>query len=142
VVRGNDAMTLLDERRETFVMEGKGVRCVSDRPWVTAAETCECLMAYLSIGEIDQARTLFEWAQSLRSDDGHYWTGIVFPQLIHFPGEEKSTYTAASVLLAADALTRTSPASALFVDHDFLPDLIDLHTTDLHTTADVENSLD
>jgi hypothetical protein len=24
-----------------FVVEGRGVRCVSDRPWVTAAETCE-----------------------------------------------------------------------------------------------------
>lgn len=137
VVRGNDAVTRLNERQGTFVMEGKGVRCVSDRPWVTAAETCECLMAYLSIGEFDHARTLFEWAQSLRADDGHYWTGIVFPQLIHFPGEEKSTYTAASVILAADALSRTSPASALFVDHDLLPDLIDLHAT-----ADVKNSLD
>ena len=27
-----------------------GVRCVSDRPWVTAAETCECVMALDAIG--------------------------------------------------------------------------------------------
>ena len=27
---------------DTFVMDGNGVRCVTDRPWITAAETCEC----------------------------------------------------------------------------------------------------
>ena len=26
---------------------------VSDRPWVTAAETCECAMAYLGVGDRD-----------------------------------------------------------------------------------------
>ena len=35
-------------------------------------------------------------------------------------------YTAASVLLTADALAAASPASALFVDHDaLLPPLLD-----------------
>ena len=33
-----------------FVMDGCGVRCVSDRPWVTAAETCEYAMANLAVG--------------------------------------------------------------------------------------------
>ena len=100
-----------------------GVRCVSDRPWITAAETCECMLAYLSLGERDFARTLFGWAQILRNEDGHYWTGIVFPEMVHFPGGEKSTYTSASIVLAADALSGTSAASGLFVDHDLLPEL-------------------
>ena len=38
---------------------GMGVRCVSDRPWITAAETCECLLAYLAVGERDLALELF-----------------------------------------------------------------------------------
>jgi hypothetical protein len=84
---------------------------------VTAAETCECLLAYLSLGERDMALTLFEWAQGLRDDDGHYWTGIVFPEMVHFPGNERSTYTAASIVLAADALSGATPAADLFVDH-------------------------
>ncbi len=46
-------------RFDAFVMDGKGVRCVSDRPWVTAAETCECVMAHLSVGDTERALDLF-----------------------------------------------------------------------------------
>lgn len=134
VVRGADGRERLGGRLDTFLVEGMGVRCVSDRPWVTAAETCECLLAYLSLGERDLATTLFSWAQHLRDDDGHYWTGIVFPEMVHFPGGEKSTYTAASIVLAADALSGSSPASDLFVDHDALPALI--RTEDTADVAD------
>ncbi|MCX7619520.1 MAG: hypothetical protein N2037_01600 [Acidimicrobiales bacterium] len=123
VLRGDEGLERLDAREATFVVEGLGVRCVSDRPWVTAAETCECLLAYLSLGERDRAVKLFEWAQQLRADDGHYWTGIVFPEMVHFPGDEKTTYTGASIVLAADALSGTSAASGLFIDHELLPEL-------------------
>jgi hypothetical protein len=124
VLTGDEGLAHLEARRDTFLVDGLGVRCVSDRPWITAAETCECLLSYLSLGERDIAHTLFEWAQGLRDDDGRYWTGVVFPEMVHFPGGEKSTYTAASIVLAADALSGTSPASQLFVDHDALPALI------------------
>jgi hypothetical protein len=110
----------------TFIMEGKGTRCVSSNPWTTAAETCECVMAHLAVGEVDKAWDLFRWIQILRDDDGAYFTGIVYPEEVHYPGNERSTYTSAAVVLAADALTRTSPASGLFVDHDLLPELVDL----------------
>jgi hypothetical protein len=112
-----------------FVMEGKGVRCVSSNPWTTAAETCECVMAHLAVGEDAKAWDLFRWIQHLRDDDGAYFTGIVYPELVHYPGDERSTYTSAAVVLAADALTRTSPASGLFVDHDELPALVDIGAT-------------
>ena len=95
---------------------------MSDRPWITAAETCECLLAYLSVGRTDFALELFRQAQTLRSEDGYYWTGIVYPEQVHFPGDERSTYTAAAVILAADALAQSSPASRLFTDHSFLPE--------------------
>ncbi len=51
----------------TFVVDGRGVRCVSDRPWVTAAETCELVMALDAIGSHDHARQLFGWVQFLRA---------------------------------------------------------------------------
>ena len=48
---------------DTFVMEGTGVRCVSDDPWVTAAETGECALAHLAVGERDTRRsTCSRWA--------------------------------------------------------------------------------
>ena len=115
----------LAEGWETFIMEGKGTRCVSDRPWITAAETCECVLAHLGVGEEERALDLFRWVQHLQTDDGGWHTGIVYPELKHFPGGERSSYTAAAVVLAADALSRTSPASSLFVDHTLLPELLD-----------------
>jgi hypothetical protein len=125
VLRGDAGRERLADRWDTFIMEGRGTRCVSDRPWVTAAETCECVLAHLSVDEPEKAFDLFRWCQVLRADDGAYYTGIVYPELKHFPGAERSTYTAAAVVLAADALSRTSPASGLFVDHDLLPELVD-----------------
>lgn len=99
---------------DRFVLPGAGVRCVHDRPWVTTAETSECAIAHLAAGSDVRALELFTWAQALRADDGSYFTGIVLPEGVHYPGEERSTYSAAAVLLAADALSGTSPASGLF----------------------------
>jgi hypothetical protein len=126
VVAAGDGRARLAERHDTFVLDGRGVRCVSDRPWVTVAETCECAMAHMAVGNRDEAERLFSWTTQFRHDDGRYWTGTVFPDQTRFPAGERSTYTAAAVVLAADALTAASPASALFVDHDaVLPALID-----------------
>lgn len=117
-VSGETGLRHLEDRYATFAAEDKGIRCVSDRPWITTAETCECALAYLAVGMRDRALELFGHAQAQRLDDGHYWTGIVYPQEVHFPADETSTYSAAAVLLAAEALDHASPASALFVDHD------------------------
>lgn len=114
VVTGEAGRARLAERAATFVMEGAGVRCVGDRPWVTAAETCECAIAHLAVGERARALELFSWAQHLREPDGRYITGLVHPQRATFPPEERSTYSAAAVVLAADALAGTGPASGLF----------------------------
>ena len=108
---------MLEKGWDTFVMAGKGVRCVSDRPWVTAAETCECALAHLAVGETSTARTLFSWIQAHRDRDGSYYTGLVFPELVFYPDAERSTYTAAAVILTADALCGLNPTSGLFVDY-------------------------
>ncbi len=136
VIGGDAGRTRLAERYDAFVMDGKGVRCVSDRPWVTAAETCEAMLAHLAVGETELAWQLFEWAQQLREPDGRYWTGIVYPEEVHFPGNEQSTYTAAAVVLAADALAQASPAWDLFVEHDRLPALIDTHADEAASVRD------
>ena len=48
---GEAAKARLAEGWDTFAMEGKGIRCVSDEPWVTASETAECALAYAAIGD-------------------------------------------------------------------------------------------
>ncbi|MEZ5340843.1 MAG: hypothetical protein R2706_05175 [Acidimicrobiales bacterium] len=116
-VTGAAAIAMLEAKWDTFVMDGKGVRCVSDRPWVTAAETCECAIAHLAAGETEKAHDLFRWANELRDDAGRYFTGIVFPELVYYPDMERSTYTSAAVVLAADALFGQNPTSTLFTSH-------------------------
>ena len=135
VLRGQAGLDRMADRADDFLFEDKGVRCVSDRPWVTTAETCECAMAYLTVGNRSRALDLFTAIQDYRRPDGSYYTGIAYPEEVSFPDEERSTYSAAAVILAADALSGASAASALFVDHDALPDLIDvdLTTVDHHS---------
>jgi len=115
----------MDRLWSTFVMDGVGVRCVSTGDWVTAAETAECVIALDALGRTDQARRLMADGQGLRLADGSYWTGIVYPGGVTFPARERTTYTAAAMILAADALSRSTPASGLFRG-EHLPATIDL----------------
>jgi len=109
-VRGAAAERLLKAGWDTFVVPGLGVRCVSDEPWVTGAETCELAIALAALGHRDQAMELFGQIQFLRAEDGSYWTGWQFVNGKHFP-HEQSTWTAAAVVLAADVLAAASPVS-------------------------------
>jgi hypothetical protein len=127
-VTGDAGRERLAHRHDAFVTEDWGIRCVSDRPWITAAETCECAMAPLAVGQDDTALRLFSWAQRLRTEEDRYWTGIVLPDEVHFPGGEQSTYTASAIILAADALAGQSPAAGLFTSPDQLPALLETDT--------------
>lgn len=126
-VTGEAGHARMQEEWSTFVVDGMGVRCVSDRPWVTGAETCECALALHALGRHNDALALFTWMQYLRADDGSYWTGSVFPDDVHYP-EERSTWTAAAVVLAADALSGATLGSGLFRG-DGLPAGVDPETT-------------
>ena len=83
---GDTASKRIEERWAEFVIERRGVRCVSDRPWVTAAETAECAIALVALGRRDEAETLLGWARQHRWPDGSYSTGIVYPQQVELPG--------------------------------------------------------
>jgi hypothetical protein len=131
VVGGEAGRERLAARRSTFLMDGLGVRCVSDRPWVTPAETAECAIAHLAVGERTIAEELFSWTRRHREENGRYWTGTVYPDEARFPPGEQSTYTAAAIVLCADAITGHSPAARLFVDHDALvPEIIEIDDLD------------
>jgi hypothetical protein len=117
VVRDDAARARLAAGRARFVMDGLGTRCVSDRPWVTAAETAECALAHLVAGDDEWAARLLVSTRLLRHDDGSYFTGMVHPERVHFPGAERTSYTAAAVVLATDAARGTGPAAGLFLGH-------------------------
>jgi len=124
-LEGETGRRRLAEGWSTFVMEGLGVRCVSTGDWVTAAETAECVLALDALGLRGHARDLFVAGQGLRLPDGTYWTGMVFPDRETFPENERTTYTFGAMVLAADALSNTTPASGLFRG-ECLPAALDL----------------
>ncbi len=111
------ARARLDAGWGGFVEVGLGVRCVSDNLWVTAAETAECALALHALGRVHAAAVLLRWTRHLREPDGSYATGCVHPQCVRFPVGERSTYSAAAVLLAANAL-REGPGAGLFRGDD------------------------
>ena len=89
------------------------MRCVSDEPWVTLAETSELALALAAIDNLDLAAIVFNWISDRKFEDGTYWCGYTVPDIIVWP-EEKITWSNAVVLMAADALYQLSPASHLF----------------------------
>jgi len=107
------AEAVIDERWDDFVVPGLGSRCVSTNPWVTGAETCELVLALDVLGRTDDAVAQLSAMQHLRDADGSYWTGLVYDDGVRWP-VERTTWTAATVVLAADALSRTTPASGVF----------------------------
>jgi hypothetical protein len=112
-VRGAAAAGRLAAGWPDFVVPGLGVRCVSDEPWVTGAETCELALALDAIGDRERALELFADVQHLRDADGAYWTGLQFANQQHFPAE-RSHWTAAAMILAADALAGATGGAHLF----------------------------
>ena len=95
---------------------GRGVRCVSDQPWVTAAETCELVMALDAIGETRaRARAVRAGCSSSATTTARYWTGMNFDgdalrrdgELLHRRAARRGTR--AAVVLAANALGGDGP---------------------------------
>lgn len=112
-LRGEPALRRLRELWSNFVVDGLGVRCVADRPWVTGAETCELALSLEALGEHKRALDVFASMQHLREADGSYWTGLVYSDGKRWP-EERTTWTSAAVILAADALSGTTTGSGIF----------------------------
>ncbi|GBC63833.1 phenyltransferase domain-containing protein [Desulfonema ishimotonii] len=110
---GEAARKRIDKYWKKFVIQGEGVRCVSDRPWVTIAETSECCIALAAMGNARTAGIMFNWICDKRYEDGAYWCGHTCPDMTIWP-EERITWTNAVVLMAADALFELTPASRLF----------------------------
>jgi hypothetical protein len=107
------ARARLRARAAEFVLPALGVLCRSDRRWVTTAETAECVVAFARVGWVAEASRLLTATEGLRHDDGSYTTGLVHPERSEFPSGERTTYSAAAVVLAADVLA-AGPSASIF----------------------------
>jgi hypothetical protein len=114
-VRGQAGVERLMAGWDTYVVPGLGVRCVSDEPWVTAAETAELAITLDAVGDPARALELLDDIQLLRDPSGAYWTGWQYVTKRHFPNEQ-SSYTGAAMVLAADTMCGATAAAPLFRD--------------------------
>ena len=110
---GKKANNRIEKYWNKYVIDGQGVRCVSDEPWVTIAETSELVIALHGMGRIEIAKIVFSWIQDKVYKDSTFWCGYTYPDIVIWP-EEKISWTNAVVLLAADAIYSFTPASGLF----------------------------
>ena len=114
VVTGSAAQQRLDSRWNEFVLPGAGVRCVNDHPWVTTGETAEAAIACFQSGRFDAGVKLLAATRVLRHDDGSYWTGLHVPMQVWFPANERTSYSAAAVILAHACLDPNSATARIF----------------------------
>jgi hypothetical protein len=117
VLTGNEAQQRIDVYWKKYVIRGQGVRCVSDEPWVTLAETSELSLALSAMGNFNLSKIVFSWISDRTFEDGSYWCGFTYPDIITWP-EDKITWSNAVVLMAADALFDLSPGGCIF-NHRF-----------------------
>lgn len=110
----SEARIRIAARWQEFVVAELGCRCVNDEPWVTMAETSELVIALVASGEAEKARQLYNTLHQWRDGDGGYWTGYVFRDKTIWP-DDKTTWTAGAVILAADALFALTPAHEIFL---------------------------
>jgi hypothetical protein len=113
VYSGADARARLAARWDEFVEDKLGCRCEKQQPWVTVAESCELVMALLAADDHARAVEVYSWLQQWRTSDGSYWTGYQLVEDLLWP-DERPTWTAGAIMLAADALTKHTAASGLF----------------------------
>jgi hypothetical protein len=117
-IQGKSAQRRIEDLWDSFAIPDWGIRCVSDRPWVTMAETAELCISLAAMGNFSLAETVLAWISDKKYEDGAFWTGVTVPDQIIYT-DEKTTWTGAAVLLAADMLYGFTPASKFFC-HGFL----------------------
>lgn len=120
-ITGADARARLASRWDEFVEDQLGCRCVCEEPWVTVAESCELVMALLAADDHARAVEVYSWLHQWRAGDGSYWTGYQMVEDLLWP-DEKPTWTAGAILMAADALTGHTAAAGLFTSVELLSD--------------------
>jgi hypothetical protein len=123
-VEGPSAHARIAERWSEFVVEGRGVRCVDNRPWVTTGETAELALALIAMGRDDEAVVFLDWIGRLRAPDGSYWTGATFPDEVIWP-RERPTWGSGAVVLAWSALECDGPTRTVFTGQG-MPRALDL----------------
>ena len=95
-------------------MPGLGVRCVSDRPWVTGGESAELALALWAVGESDRAVEILPTIQPPAATRTARTGPATSSRTTPVWPEERTTWTAGALLLAVAALGGDPATVAVF----------------------------
>ena len=115
---------LLDYEKEKYIkkifkdfyVEGIGVKCVVDEPWVTVAETSEFIISLVISNELEEAKKILVEVMNISDSNDIPYMGWQYVENIFWP-EEKPSWTAAALILAADSIFDFSPGSDILKDN-------------------------
>ena len=99
---------------EKFYVSDLGIKCVSDQPWVTVAETCEFVIALMKVGEKVLAIKFLTDIIQISDENMIPYMGWQYKEKIFWP-EEQPNWTAGAEILAFDAVYKYSTASEIFL---------------------------
>ena len=100
-----------------FYVDGLGIKCVIEEPWVTVAETSEFIITLVISNRLEEARKIFSEAMNITDENDVPYMGWQYEQNIFWP-EEKPSWTSAALILAADSIYNFSSGSdILTVNH-------------------------
>ena len=93
-----------------FYVEGIGVKCVVEEPWVTVAETSEFIVSLVTSNKIEEAKKILIEVMNVSDANNIPYMGWQYDENIFWP-EEKPSWTAAALILAADSIYDFSKGS-------------------------------
>ena len=98
-----------------FYVKGIGVKCVVEEPWVTVAETAEFIIALMISNRIEDAKKILIEVMNITDSKNIPYMGWQYEENIFWP-EEKPSWTAAALILAADSIFEFTAGSDLFTE--------------------------
>ena len=112
----HEKLGYINKTFKNFYVDGIGIKCVIEEPWVTVAETCEFIISLMSVGYEDEAKKLLIDILNLSDKEGIPFMGWQYEENIFWP-KEKPSWTAAALMLCADCVFDYSDASDLFISN-------------------------
>jgi len=109
----SESTKILSKKWDEFVVDGLGCKCVTEEPWVTAAESSELVISLTKSGLTNKAEELLQDTFNLMDEDGLLWTGYVFKDEKFWP-VEKPSWTMGAAILAGNSINKFSPSSNFF----------------------------
>jgi hypothetical protein len=110
----NEIEEAIQQTLNNFYEDGLGIKCVREEPWITVAETNEFVIALVIGNKKDLAKKILLESTLISDKNNIPYMGWQYKEKIFWPNE-KPTWTAAAMLLAADAVFGYTSAADLFL---------------------------